>query len=93
MFLLSGSLASIPAAAVVTPIDVIKTRLQVKPVEGQVTYSGILNATSQIWQQEGAGTFFRGTLARVTRSSMAFAFTICLYEKFQRWFPLELENT
>lgn len=93
MFLLSGSLASIPSAAAVTPMDVIKTRLQVKPVAGQVTYSGIIDAATQIWQQEGAITFWKGTLARVTRSSMAFACTICLYEKFQQWFPMDVGNT
>lgn len=56
--------AGVPAAAIVTPADVIKTRLQSKPLPGQMVYTGIINATSQIYKHEGMSSFWRGTLGK-----------------------------
>lgn len=42
-----------PAASLVTPADVIKTRLQVVAREGQTTYNGLFDATRKIYAEEG----------------------------------------
>lgn len=52
--LTSAVIAGVPAAYLVTPADVIKTRLQVAARSGQTTYTGILGKLkffSSLWQK------------------------------------------
>ena len=56
----AGALAGIPAAYLVTPADVIKTRLQVTARKGETTYSGISDAFVKIMREEGPRAFFKG---------------------------------
>ena len=81
---LAGTLAGIPAAAIVTPADVIKTRIQARcdslPVEG-----ARLTAT-KIWRQEGLQAFFKGTWPRVCRSGPQLGVTLLVYEFLQTTF-------
>ncbi len=86
----AGALAGMPAAYLATPADVIKTRLQVIPRPGQQTYSGILDATTKIYAQEGFTAFFKGGAARVLRSSPQFGVTLLAYELIQRLLPIHL---
>uniref|UniRef100_T1JI93 EF-hand domain-containing protein n=1 Tax=Strigamia maritima TaxID=126957 RepID=T1JI93_STRMM len=58
--LFAAALAGVPAASLVTPADVIKTRLQVQARAGQTTYSGVLDATRKIWREEGGRAFWKG---------------------------------
>lgn len=58
--LLAGMMAGVPAAALVTPADVIKTRLQVVARQGQTTYSGIWDAARKIHREEGQRAFWKG---------------------------------
>ncbi|KAI8423984.1 hypothetical protein MSG28_002643 [Choristoneura fumiferana] len=51
--LAAGAIAGVPAAYLVTPADVIKTRLQVVARTGQTTYSGLLDAAGKIYREEG----------------------------------------
>ncbi len=44
--------AGMVAVAVVTPFDVVKTRLQVKQIPGQ-EYHGLVDCMSKIYRQEG----------------------------------------
>ncbi|KAI0233277.1 Calcium-binding mitochondrial carrier protein Aralar1 [Lamellibrachia satsuma] len=82
--LVSATLAGAPAAALTTPADVIKTRLQVVAREGMTTYSGVLDAARKIWQEEGGRAFWKGAPARVFRSSPQFGVTLMTYEILQR---------
>ena len=54
------------SAAVVTPADVVKTRLQLlnKGV-GEENYNGIVDAFKQILKMEGPSAFFKGAVARM----------------------------
>lgn len=50
----------------VTPLDVIKTRLQVlKRIEGEPTYNGFIDAAVKIYKIEGIAAFFKGTIPRM----------------------------
>lgn len=82
--LLAGAIAGVPAASLVTPADVIKTRLQVVARAGQTTYSGVLDATRKIYAEEGFRAFWKGSIARVFRSSPQFGVTLLTYEVLQR---------
>ncbi|GEQ71765.1 hypothetical protein JCM33374_g5451 [Metschnikowia sp. JCM 33374] len=91
--LLSGAMAGAPAAFFTTPADVIKTRLQMEAKKGDVKYRGILHAFGTILKEEGFTAFFKGSLARVFRSSPQFGFTLASYELLQKLFPLHPPNT
>ena len=87
--LLSAGIAGIPAAYLVTPADVIKTRLQVAARKGQTTYSGVLDASRKILREEGFAAFWKGGPARILRSSPQFGFTLLTYEVLQRAFYVD----
>ncbi|XP_031635334.1 calcium-binding mitochondrial carrier protein Aralar1-like isoform X1 [Contarinia nasturtii] len=87
--LAAGAIAGIPAASLVTPADVIKTRLQVAARQGQTTYSGVMDAASKIMREEGPRAFWKGTMARVFRSSPQFGVTLVTYELLQRMFYVD----
>ncbi|XP_049820137.1 calcium-binding mitochondrial carrier protein Aralar1 isoform X2 [Aethina tumida] len=91
--LLAGAIAGIPAASLVTPADVIKTRLQVVARAGQTTYSGVLDATRKIYAEEGFRAFWKGAVARVFRSSPQFGVTLLTYEILQRMLYIDFGGT
>ncbi|CAG2181741.1 unnamed protein product, partial [Oppiella nova] len=74
--LISAMIAGVPAAYLVTPADVIKTRLQVAARAGQTTYTGVIDAVRKIWKEEGGIAFWKGGPARVLRSAPQFGFTL-----------------
>ncbi|VDM80364.1 unnamed protein product [Strongylus vulgaris] len=85
----SAFIAGVPAAGLVTPADVIKTRLQVAARAGQTTYSGVIDCARKIMVEEGPAAFWKGTAARVCRSSPQFAVTLLTYEVLQRIFYVD----
>lgn len=87
--LLSAGIAGIPAAYLVTPADVIKTRLQVAARKGQTTYNGVIDAARKILHEEGFAAFWKGGPARIFRSSPQFGFTLLTYEVLQRAFYVD----
>ncbi|CAG0896587.1 unnamed protein product [Darwinula stevensoni] len=87
--LIAGAIGGVPAASLVTPADVIKTRLQVAARKGQTTYSGIIDAAKKIYVEEGFRAFWKGTAARVFRSSPQFGVTLLTYEVLQRLFYVD----
>jgi len=87
--LVAGAIAGMPAASLVTPADVIKTRLQVVPREGQTTYNGIVDAYRKIMVEEGWTALWKGAGARMCRSSPQFGVTLLVYELLQRTFYVD----
>ncbi|XP_041752530.1 calcium-binding mitochondrial carrier protein Aralar1 isoform X2 [Coregonus clupeaformis] len=83
--LASGAIGGIPAASLVTPADVIKTRLQVAARAGHTTYTGVTDCFRKIMQEEGFRALWKGAGARMCRSSPQFGVTLVTYELLQRW--------
>lgn len=52
--------SGIPAASLVTPADVIKTRLQVAARAGQTSYSGVIDCFWKILREEGFRALWKG---------------------------------
>lgn len=61
-FCLSGAICSSGVHLALTPLDVVKTKVQTNPTK----YPKILPAFSTIWKEEGVGTFFTGWLPTVS---------------------------
>uniref|UniRef100_A0A8C1JLR8 Solute carrier family 25 member 12 n=1 Tax=Cyprinus carpio TaxID=7962 RepID=A0A8C1JLR8_CYPCA len=87
--LTAGAIAGVPAASLVTPADVIKTRLQVAARAGQTTYSGVIDCFRKILHEEGFRALWKGAGARVFRSSPQVGVTLVTYELLQRWFYVD----
>lgn len=90
--LAAAAIAGMPAAFLTTPADVIKTRLQVEARKGQATYKGIVDCFGKILKDEGPKAFFKGSLARVLRSSPQFGATLVAYEYLQKLLPYPFED-
>ena len=93
--LLAGSTAGALAAAVTTPMDVLKTRLQT--LEGQPVHSccaagkpagpppGGLELLRDIYRTEGLRGLFAGIVPRVARAAPACAVVLSTYELLKSW--------
>ncbi len=81
-----GSIAGGVAAAVTTPLDVIKTRLmtQAGAEHGVDKYNGWFDALRRIPREEGVGALFRGIRPRVAFISLGGAIFIGSFEEFKR---------
>jgi solute carrier family 25 S-adenosylmethionine transporter 26 len=71
------------AAAVTTPLDVLKTRLMTQrvPVGHPDHYTGIRDCAARIWREEGAAAFSKGLGPRVAWISVGGAVFFGLYEQ------------
>eukprot|EP01133_Synstelium_polycarpum_P019215 gene19215-23023_t len=78
--LLSGIIAGSFAAAASTPMDVIKTRVQVKPKPGDPIYNGIADCISKTLKAEGPKAFVKGLVPRIMIISPLFGITLMIYE-------------
>ncbi|KAJ9140543.1 hypothetical protein P3X46_031178 [Hevea brasiliensis] len=76
--LVLGGLAGGFSAYLTTPLDVIKTRLQVQG--STVRYKGWLDAMQRIWMVEGVKGMFRGSIPRITWYIPASALTFMAVE-------------
>ncbi|KAM5170891.1 mitochondrial glutamate carrier 2 [Mantella aurantiaca] len=62
---IAGCVAGSVAAVAVTPLDVLKTRIQtLKKGIGEDTYNGIIDCARKIWRNEGPSAFMKGAWCR-----------------------------
>ncbi|XP_062051401.1 mitochondrial glutamate carrier 2 [Lepus europaeus] len=62
---MSGCVAGSIAAVAVTPLDVLKTRIQtLKKGQGEDVYSGLTDCARKLWIQEGPPAFLKGAGCR-----------------------------
>ena len=52
-------------SAAVTPMDVVKTRLQVIRSGGEAAYNGLLDCVRKTYVNEGIKAFYKGTVPRM----------------------------
>ncbi|XP_044476272.1 S-adenosylmethionine carrier 1, chloroplastic/mitochondrial-like [Mangifera indica] len=88
--LVLGGLAGGFAAYLTTPLDVIKTRMQVQG--STVRYKGWLDAVHRISMIEGAKGMFRVSIPRITWYIPASALTFMAVEFLRDHFNQKLDN-
>jgi len=81
-YLFAGTLAGSLAAAVDTPADTIKTRLQ----NGKYNYKGVADAFVTICKEEGPSALLKGVLPRVLIISPLFGITFTAFEYLKHIF-------
>lgn len=79
--LFGGTVAALPAAFLVTPLDVIKTRIQTPGLINN--YKGVLDMVKAMYRKEGIRVFFKGGDMRVLKSCPQFGITLFFYELFK----------
>ncbi|XP_077718501.1 solute carrier family 25 member 45 isoform X1 [Canis aureus] len=77
--LVAGGFAGIASWAVATPLDVIKSRMQMGGLKHRV-YQGVLDCMVSSARQEGLGVFFRGLTINSARAFPVNAVTFLTYE-------------
>ena len=74
-----GAFSGMLAAVIMTPVDVVKTRLMTGDATG-----GIVGTFSSIIKDEGAATLMKGVVPRVVFLAPLAAMTLSLYEAYAR---------
>lgn len=82
--LVAGGFAGILSWAVATPLDVIKSRMQMAGLKHRV-YRGVLDCMASSVRQEGLGVFFRGLTINSARAFPVNAVIFLSYEYLLRW--------
>eukprot|EP00310_Coccolithus_braarudii_P022029 CAMPEP_0183352382 /NCGR_PEP_ID=MMETSP0164_2-20130417/29403_1 /TAXON_ID=221442 /ORGANISM="Coccolithus pelagicus ssp braarudi, Strain PLY182g" /LENGTH=301 /DNA_ID=CAMNT_0025524797 /DNA_START=22 /DNA_END=927 /DNA_ORIENTATION=+ len=75
--LVLGALSGMAAAAIMTPVDVVKTRLMTGGASG-----GIIGTAAAILREEGAATFMKGIVPRIAYLAPMASLTLSFYESF-----------
>jgi len=78
-----GAVGGALAAVIMTPVDVVKTRLMLqKPgADGKLPYLGIAHALLKISKEEGPGALMKGLSPRMAYLGPLAAITMSIYEK------------
>jgi solute carrier family 25 S-adenosylmethionine transporter 26 len=82
-----GSVSGGIAAAITTPLDVLKTRLMLGKDKHGIPYTGAINVAQRILQEEGSKVFWSGIEPRVLWISIGGFVFFGAYEQF-RWLLL-----
>ncbi|GJQ14427.1 hypothetical protein GpartN1_g6218.t1 [Galdieria partita] len=73
------------AAVIMTPVDVVKTRLMTQRVSDTLQYKGIFPTLQRIFTEEGPPALFKGVIPRVMFLAPLAAITLSLYEGISRY--------
>jgi len=82
--LLPGGASKIFAVVATYPYQVVKTRLQERPIDGIPKYNGIMDIIRKIWSVQGFQGFYRGIGPNLLRVTPASAITIAVYEEVMK---------
>jgi len=84
LHILSGGIGGMAAAAITTPLDVAKTRLQTKSDTCQ-NYHGMIRTMKYIWRTEGGVGLTRGILPRMIFHSFSASILWTTYEYWKHF--------
>eukprot|EP01084_Bolivina_argentea_P017922 33415_1 len=78
---LCGSISGSIAAAITTPLDVIKTRLMLRVDKNGIKYNGFMDCVNRLYLEGGNKVFFSGLIPRVSWIFVGGFFFFGAYEK------------
>jgi hypothetical protein len=74
-----GSFAGAAAAILTSPLDVVKTRIQIQTPNSMTHYDGILHGLREVYQHEGPRVLYQGLLARSLNMGLANGIMLACY--------------
>jgi len=83
-YLCIGGTSKIFATVATYPYQVIKSRLQERPIDNKAKYNGVWDVCTKIWRNEGARGFYKGLVPNVLRVTPAAAITFLSYETIMK---------
>lgn len=78
--LVIGGVSKVFASAATYPYQVVKSRLQERPVGNVAKYSGVIDVISKILKYEGVYGFYKGLIPNLLRVTPSAAITFLVYE-------------
>eukprot|EP00177_Eucheuma_denticulatum_P004663 GFKZ01008478.1.p1 GENE.GFKZ01008478.1~~GFKZ01008478.1.p1 ORF type:complete len:405 (+),score=76.82 GFKZ01008478.1:147-1217(+) len=75
-----AGVAGAVAAVIMTPVDVVKTRIMTQKAGAAVQYSGIVGTLRKIVAEEGAATLMKGVVPRIVFLAPLAGITFSVYE-------------
>jgi solute carrier family 25 iron transporter 28/37 len=84
-YLLSAGLSSGGLAAIFTPVEVVRTRIQVRSTTDR-HYTGVLDAFKRIRKEEGMKAFYKGIKPSVLAHTFGASLTMLTYEECKKFF-------
>ena len=66
-----GSFAGFVASCITSPLDVVKTRMQVQTPTSVIRYDSVFHGLQEIFNNEGPSALFRGTMARALNNGLS----------------------
>eukprot|EP00932_Pfiesteria_piscicida_P011685 SRR837773.22892.p2 GENE.SRR837773.22892~~SRR837773.22892.p2 ORF type:complete len:194 (-),score=69.06 SRR837773.22892:47-589(-) len=89
---LAGAAAGVVQCALATPVELVRTKLQVQQ-EGSRIYRGNLDCIRQVIRAEGLPGLYRGNVSMMLREAPAFGVYFSVYEGAKRALCPELRPT
>merc|ERR1711990_319589 len=77
-----GQVVTVTAGIASYPLDTVRRRLMMTSGQGEKLHNGTLDCFAKIYQNEGAGAFFKGCLSNVIRGTGG-ALVLTFYDKIQ----------
>ncbi|KAI8094788.1 solute carrier family 25 member 38 [Thamnidium elegans] len=78
----SGVVAGMAATCTTQPFDMLKTRMQLKPM----IYKNLIQSARKVYMEEGFVGFFDGISVRLIRKPLNSAISWTIYEEVVRWY-------
>ncbi|CAO3650904.1 unnamed protein product [Mucor fragilis] len=78
----SGVAAGMAATCTTQPFDMLKTRMQLKPI----MYKNLIQSAKKVYMEEGLMGFFDGISVRLIRKPLNSAISWTIYEEVVRWY-------
>jgi len=86
---LSGAVAGVAQCSLATPVELVRTKLQVQH-EGSLVYKGNIDCIRKVCQAEGLAGLYRGNVSMMLREAPAFGVYFSMYEATKRFLKPEL---
>jgi hypothetical protein len=81
---LAGSIAGVVQCSVATPMELIRSKLQVQHRGSHAAYTGHADCVKSIYRAEGLPGLYRGNVSMVLREAPAFGIYFSVYEATKR---------
>lgn len=85
----AASIGGLAVSTVMTPFDVVSTRLYNQPVDGRgigLMYSGIMDCALKIFKTEGFGGFYKGWSASFLRIGPHTVLSLCFWQELRKYY-------